>query len=296
MGRLKPFADTDPMIALYERTVRHEPTGDEFARRLVQDTSQNPGVVARSSQYLVRCLVRRMAAAAGVDIITGLTPAEVLVQSVFDFNVYRPSLRFWNDQVRGANEVFRVFAHGGNVPPGRLLSACQIMAQLEILSVEGRKRINPVTVDPRIHVELLKFWENLTLEHWLQPRSLAILDPAIPGAGVLNPTSAPLCVDGTLVEVVAKKGLIVNRDDIRRIAAKAAQAQLCGLLPGNDRHGNVTVDRIAFLFTRHNRMMEFGLEEIFGSDGWERYLDGFAELAGIEPEREMEPDLMPMMG
>ncbi|HEV2564086.1 MAG TPA: hypothetical protein VGU19_03275 [Microvirga sp.] len=237
-----------------------------------------------------------MAVEAGAEVVTGLTPAERLVRSVFDFDVYRPSLRFWNDQVRGANEVFKVFAAGEDVPPGRLLSACQIMAQLEILNVEGRRKINPVTVNPSVHVELLKLWENLTLEDGLRPFSLAILDPAIQGAGVLTPTGTPLFVDGTLVEVVAKKGLIVNRDDLRRIAAKAAQARLCGLLPSNDRHGNVTVDRIAFLFTRHNRMMEFGLEEIFGSDGWERYLEGFADLAGMEPERELEPDLMPMMG
>lgn len=296
MTSIKPFADTDPMIALYERTVCHEPTGDEFARRIVQDTSENPGIVARSLQYLVRCLVRRMAAEAGVDVVTGLTPAEAFVRSVFDFNVYRPSLRFWNDQVRVANEIFRTFADGGDVPPGRLLSACQVMAQLEILSVEGRRKINPVRVDPGIHVELLKFWESLTLERWLQPRSLAILDPAIPGAGVLKPTTATLFVDGTLVEVVAKKGLILNRDDLRRVASKAAQAQLCGLLPGSDRHGQVAVGRVGFLFTRHNRLMEFGLEEIFGPDGWERYLDGFAELAGMERECEMEPDLMPMMG
>jgi len=288
MTRTKPFADTDPMIGLYERTVRHEPMGDEFARRLVQGTSQNPGVAARSSQYLVRCLVRRMAAEAGVEVITGITPAEALVRSVFDFDVYRPSLRFWNDQVRGANEVFKAFADGGDVPPGQLLSACQIMAQLEILSVEGRRKINPVTVDPGIHVELLKFWETLTPGRWLHPRSIAILDPAILGAGALKPSSATLFVDGTLVEVVAKKGLIVNRDDLRRSAAKAAQAQLCGLLAGNDGNGRAAVDGIAFLFTRHNRMMEFGLEEIFGADGWERYLDGFAELAGIEREQAME--------
>ncbi|MBO1905335.1 hypothetical protein KHP60_09530 [Microvirga sp. 3-52] len=56
------------------------------------------------------------------------------------------------------------------------------------------------------------------------------------------------------------------------------------------------MERLGLLFTRQNRLVEFGIEELFGADGWERYLDGFAELAGMEPEREREPDLMAMMG
>jgi hypothetical protein len=55
------------------------------------------------------------------------------------------------------------------------------------------------------------------------------------------------------------------------------------------------VDRVALLFTRQNRLIEFGIEELFGADGWERYLDGFAELAAITREPEMEPDGMAMM-
>jgi hypothetical protein len=66
-------------------------------------------------------------------------------------------------------------------------------------------------------------------------------------------------------------------------------------MPTRDGLGQVAVDRVAFLFTRHNRMLELSLEETFGSDGWDRYLDGFVQLAGIEAEREMEPDGMSMM-
>jgi hypothetical protein len=35
-------------------------------------------------------------------------------------------------------------------------------------------------------------------------------------------------------------------------------------------------------------LVEFGTHDLFGADGWERYLDGFAELAAIRREPEVE--------
>lgn len=86
-----------------------------------------------------------------------------------------------------------------------------------------------------------------------------------------------------------------NREDLRLVAAKAAQARLSGVLPKGDAPDPVAVDRIALIYARQNRLIEFDVEELFGADGWERYLNGFAELAGMEREREMEADGMSMM-
>jgi hypothetical protein len=47
--------------------------------------------------------------------------------------------------------------------------------------------------------------------------------------------------------------------------------------------------RIALLFTWQNRLIEFGVEEVFGAEGRERCLDAFVELAAITRERELEP-------
>jgi hypothetical protein len=85
------------------------------------------------------------------------------------------------------------------------------------------------------------------------------------------------------------------RESLRLLVARAAQAQLGGVLPKGDALDPVAVDRIGLLFTRQNRLVEFGIEELLGADGWERYLDGFAELAAIKWERDLEPDGMAMM-
>ena len=250
----------------------------------------------RAAEYLVHCLVRRLAVEAGAEVRIGESPAEARIRQAFDLDTYKPSLKEWSDHVRGAMAVFREFSDGGEAPHGRILTACQALAQLEFVTLEGRKRMDPVRIDPAIHAELLQFWKTLDTARLPQPCSLAITHPEIAGAGPVWPTQASLLVDGTLIQVASRTVASVAPDDLRLLAAKAAQAQLCGVLGNGGGPCPVPIDRVALMFTRHNRLMEFRLEEIFGADGLEQYLEGFAVSAGMDLERDREPDLMPMMG
>lgn len=294
MLRCPSFASTALMMELYNQTVRHVPKGDPRTALLVRPSALKRHIVDRAAEYLVHCLVRRMADEAGAEVRIGVSPAEARVRQAFDLDTYKPSLKEWSDHVRGAMEVFGEFAAGGQVPHGRILSACQALAHLEFVTLEGRKRMDPVRIDPAIHVELLQFWKTLDTARLPQPRSLAITHPEIAGAGPIWPTQASLFVDGTLIQVVARTVASVAPDDIRLLAAKAAQVQLCGVPGRGDGPSPFPVDRIALMFTRHNRLLEFSLDDVFGPDGWERYLNRFAQLAGIEAEREMEPHGMSM--
>lgn len=297
--RTTHYSDTAPMKALFNRTIRHVPTGNIGAPLLVRSSGTQPAIVFKSAEYLVRCLVRRMANEAGAEVRAGMLPAEARVRRVFYVPRFRPYLREWCDIVNEARAVFKEFADGGNVPRGSILNACQSLARLEVLhQTENSSRFAPVRINPAINGEVMAIWENLDADWLLRPRSLAILHPTFPKAGALGTASADLIVDGTLIDVTAAVEPTFTRESLRLLVAKAAQAQLGGVLPKSDTPDPVTVDRIALLFMRQNRLMEFGIDELFGPEGWERYLDGFAELAGMERERdrEMEPDLMPMMG
>lgn len=295
--RRRPSNASNPLVLeLYARTVRHEPKGNYPARLLVRPSARQQHFVDRAAEYLLHCLVRRKATEAGAEVHLGMTPVEARLREAFDFDVYKPSLKVWNDHVRGAESVFKAFADGGDVPPVRLLMACQAMAQLEFVTLEGRKRMDPVRMNPVTHGELIKFWRILDEDRSLQPHSLVVIRPMMAGTGSIVPTQASMIVDGTLIELTDRKVVCIDPNDLRRLAAKAAQATVCGIRPEGDGPGQVPVDRVALMFPRYNRLMEFRLEEIFGADGWERYLDGFAELAGMERECEMEPDFMPMMG
>jgi hypothetical protein len=99
----------------------------------------------------------------------------------------------------------------------------------------------------------------------------------------------------SFVEVTDRKVVCIDPSDLRRLAAKAAQAPVRGAGTEDVRPGQVSVDQITLLFPSYNRLVGFSLDEIFVAGGWERHLDGFAELAGIERERETEADGMVMM-
>jgi hypothetical protein len=255
-------------------------------------------VFQRATEYLVRNLVRRMAVEAGAELRASMLPAEARVRQAFNVPRFKPYLREWCDHVNGARAVFKEFTEGGEVPRSRLVTACQSMALLETLlhsDIARFDRLDPARTDAAVGRELLTIWETLDARDLLAPSALAILHPQLARAGTLKGSNATLLVDGTLIDVTTRVEAKVNRNDLRLLAGKAAQARLGGILPKGDAPGTVAVDRIALLHARQNRMVEFGIEELFGADGWERYLDGFAELAAIEREPEMEADRRPMM-
>ncbi|MFC4171626.1 hypothetical protein ACFOYU_06095 [Microvirga sp. GCM10011540] len=115
--------------------------------------------------------------------------------------------------------------------------------------------------------ELLAIWETLDERDVLAPGALAILHPQLARAGVLKASNATLFIDGTLIDVTTRAQPAVDRDDLRLLIGKAAQAQLGGVLPNGDAPGPVTVEKVALLYARQNRLMEFGVEDLFGADG-----------------------------
>lgn len=137
------------------------------------------------------------------------------------------------------------------------------LADEHVADIARFDRLDPARTDAAVGRELLAVWEALDAQSLLAPRALAILHPQIARAGALKGSSATLFVDGTLIDITTR-----------------AEA--------------VAVERVALLFTRQNRLSEFGINELFGADGWERYMDGFAELAAITREPEMEPEGMTM--
>lgn len=296
---LNTFVESVPMKELFERTVRHAPTGRFEAPLLVRPSGGHTMVLQRATEYLVRSLVRRMAFEAGVELRVGMLPAEARVRQAFNMPRLKPYLREWCDHVNGARAVFKEFTEGAEVTRSRLVAACQSMALLETLlhsDFTRHDRFDPGRPNAAMGRELLAIWEALDALDLLTPSDLAILHPQLARSGTIKTSNATLFVDGTLIDVTTRAEAKVNRDDLRLLAGKAAQAQLGGVLPRGDAPGTVIVEMIALLYARQNRLMAFGIEELFGADGWERYLDGFAELAAIMRGPEMKPDLMPMMG
>jgi hypothetical protein len=293
---LSTFVESVPMKELFERTIRHAPTGRFEAPLLVRPSGNHTMVVQRATEYLVRNLVRRMAVEAGTELRVSMLPAEARVRQAFNVARFKPYLSEWCDHVNAARAVFKEFTEGRDVTRGHLVTACQSMALLETLlqtDITRFDRFDPRRTDAATGRELMAIWETLDARDLLAPSALAILHPQLPRTGTLKASSATLLVDGTLIDVTTRAEAAVDRDDLRLLAGKAAQALLGGVLPKGATPG--AVDRIALLYARHNRLMEFGIEELFGADGWERYLDGCAELAAITREPEMEPEAMVMM-
>jgi hypothetical protein len=230
-----------------------------------------------------RCALNR--ANAGAELCPGMMP-DPLRMAFYVRRLASHAKEWWSDLV-DAKTVMEEFAEGGQVPRESLFNTCQAMSLLENRLRVDDSKFDPVRLDRSVTRELLAIWDNLDAQELLAPRSLAVLHPRLARAGTLPTSTANLSVDGTLIDVKTVETPIVERVFMRQLVGKAAQAQLGSVQPKGDAPGKVAVDRIAFLFTRQKRLIEFGIEELFGAEGWERSLDGFAELAGIEREREM---------
>jgi len=77
-----------------------------------------------------------------------------------------------------------------------------------------------------------------------------------------------------------------------RIAALGVGSQVCQreTFRGHAHHRSSNPDPVDDIL-RSN----VGIEQLFGTDGWERYLEGFVKLAWMNQEREMEMPSDPQM-
>jgi hypothetical protein len=232
---LNTFVESVPMKELFERTVRHAPTGRFEAALLVRPSGSHTMVFQRATEYLVRNLVRRMAVEAGAELRVSMLSAEARVRQAFNMPRLKPYLRDWCDHVNAARAVFKEFTEGGEVSRSRLVTACQSMALLETLlnsDIARFDRLDPARTDAAVGRELLAIWEALDARDLLAPSAVAVLHPQLARAGTLKTSGATLLVDGTLIDVTTRADAKVNREDLRLLAGKAAQARLGGAAEG----------------------------------------------------------------
>jgi hypothetical protein len=130
---LSTFVESAPMRDLFERTIRHVPTGRFEATLQVRPRGSHSTVIQRATEYLIRNLIGRMSVEDGTDLLVGKLPAEARVRQAFPVLRFRPYLKDWCDHVNEARAVFKEFTDGGDVGRSRMATACQSMALLEIL-------------------------------------------------------------------------------------------------------------------------------------------------------------------
>jgi hypothetical protein len=223
---LSTFVESAPMRDLFERTIRHVPTGRFEATLQVRPRGSHSTVIQRATEYLIRNLIGRMAVEDGTDLLVGKLPAEARVRQAFPVLRFRPYLKDWCDHVNEARAVFKEFTDGGDVGRSRMATACQSMALLEIL-LQGDVIASARTFDPgkrsaTVNADLLTIWDVLEARELLAPRSFAILHPQFARAGSVGPSAAALLVDGTLIDVTTKAEAALERDNLRLLVGKAA--------------------------------------------------------------------------
>jgi hypothetical protein len=228
---LHTFVETPAMRELFDRTIRHSPTGRFDASGLVAPAGRHQMTVFKATDYLVRNLVRRMAVEAGAELRPGMMPVETSLRKAFSIHRLAPLAKEWWSDLVDAKTVMKEFAEGGQVSRESLINACQAMGNLEIRLRVGDPKFDPVRLDRSVTQELLAIWDNLDAQEMLVPRSLVVLHPHLARAGIIPASTANLLVDGTLIDVKTVVTPNVERVFLRQLVGKAAQAQLGGVLP-----------------------------------------------------------------